>query len=89
MRHYGSLTEDKDKAGSAKVNKSGHVKKVTVTTNKKIQAVLIQPGGGRRSIGHKINSQIECTIIRKIHPSLEMFKTFYSTPDRRNDPFLL
>ena len=38
MRHYGSLSEDKDKAGSAKVNKSGHAKKGTVTTNKKIQA---------------------------------------------------
>ena len=36
--HYGSLPEDKDKAGSAKVNKSGHVKKLTVTTNNRIQA---------------------------------------------------
>jgi len=33
--------------------------------------------------GHKINSQIECTIIRKIQTSLEMFKTFYSSSDRR------
>ena len=32
------MTEDKDKAGSAKVNKSGHVKKLTVTTNNRIQA---------------------------------------------------
>ena len=32
------MTEDKDKAGSAKVNKSGHVKKVTITTNNRIQA---------------------------------------------------
>ena len=36
--HYGSLTEDKEKAGSAKVNKTGHVKKVTVTTNNRTQA---------------------------------------------------
>ena len=35
---YGSLTEDKDKAGSAKVNKSGHLKKVTITTKNRIQA---------------------------------------------------
>ena len=28
--------------------------------------VLIQPGERRRSTGHKINSQIECTVIRKI-----------------------
>ena len=35
---YGSLTEDKDETGSAKVNKSGHVKRVTVTTNNRIQA---------------------------------------------------
>ena len=75
------MTEDKDKAGSEKVNKSGHVKKVTITTNNRIQVVLIQPGERRRSTGHKINSQIECTIIRKIQTYLEMFKTFYSTSD--------
>ena len=40
VSRYGSLTEDKDKAGSAKVNKSGHVKKVTITTNNRIQAVF-------------------------------------------------
>ena len=38
--------------------------------------VLIQPGERRRSTGHKINSQIECTIIRKIQTCLEMFKSF-------------
>ena len=38
VSRYGSLTEDKDKAGPAKVNKSGHVKKVTITTNNRIQA---------------------------------------------------
>ena len=39
MRYrYGSLTEDQDEADSAKVNKSGRVKKVTVTTNNRIQA---------------------------------------------------
>ena len=32
------MTEDKDKAGSAKVNKPVHVKKVTITTNNRIQA---------------------------------------------------
>ena len=32
------MTEDKDKAGSAEVNKSGHVKKVTIATNNRIQA---------------------------------------------------
>ena len=31
------MTEYKDKAGSAKTNKSWHVKKVTVTTNNRIQ----------------------------------------------------
>ena len=36
--HYGSLIEDKGKAGSAKLNKSGHIKKVTITTNNRIQA---------------------------------------------------
>ena len=36
--------------------------------------VLIQPGDGRRSTGHKINSQLECTINRKILSSLRMFK---------------
>ena len=36
VSRYGSLTEDKDKAGSAKVNESGHVKKVTITTNNRI-----------------------------------------------------
>ena len=35
---FGSLTEEKDKADSAKVNKTGHVKKVTITTNNRIQA---------------------------------------------------
>ena len=43
--------------------------------------VLIQPGERRRSTGHKIISQIECIIIRKIQTSLEMFKTLYSTLD--------
>ena len=38
--------------------------------------VLIQPGDGMRGTGHKINSQLECTIIRKILASLKMFKTF-------------
>ena len=37
-QQYGSLPEDKDKAGSAKVINLGHVKKVTVTTNDRIQA---------------------------------------------------
>ena len=37
VSHYGSLTEDKDKAGSANVNKSGHEKQVTITTNNRIQ----------------------------------------------------
>ena len=32
------MTEDKDNARSAEVNKSGHVKKVTVTTDNRIQA---------------------------------------------------
>ena len=41
--------------------------------------VLIQSGERRRRAGHKINSRIECTIIRKIQTSLEMFKTFYSS----------
>ena len=45
--------------------------------------VLIQSGERRRRTGHKINSQIECTIIRKIPASLEMFKTFYSSSDWR------
>ena len=45
--------------------------------------VLIQRGKWRRSCGHKINSQIECTIVRKIQTSLEMFKTFYSSSDWR------
>ena len=45
--------------------------------------VLIQSGERRRRTGHKINSQIECTIIRKIQTSLEMFKTFYSSSDWR------
>ena len=73
------------KAGSAKVNKSAHVKKLTVTTNNRIQAGfnLSQSGERRRSTGHKINSQIECTIIRKVQTSLEMFKTLYSSSDRR------
>jgi len=34
------LIEDKDKAGSPKVNKSGGVKEVTVTTNNRIQVGL-------------------------------------------------
>ena len=38
VSRYGSLTEDKDKAGPVKVNKSGRVKKVTITTNNRIQA---------------------------------------------------
>ena len=37
-KRYGSSTEDKDKAPYAKVNKSGHVKKLTVPTNDRIQA---------------------------------------------------
>ena len=45
--------------------------------------VLIQSGERRRRTGHKINSQIECAIIRKIQTSLEMFKTFYSSSDWR------
>ena len=45
--------------------------------------VLIQSGERRRRTGHKIYSQIECTIIRKIQTSLEMFKTFYSSSDWR------
>ena len=45
--------------------------------------VLIQSGERRRRTGHKIYSQIECTIIRKIQTSLEMFKTFDSSSDRR------
>ena len=32
------LHRDKDKAGSARVNKSRHVKNVTITTNNRIQA---------------------------------------------------
>ena len=36
---------------------------------------------------HKIKSQMECTIIRRIQTSLEMFKTSYSPSDWRNDPF--
>ena len=31
------MTDDKDEAVSAKVNKSGHVKKLTVTNNKRTQ----------------------------------------------------
>ena len=38
--------------------------------------VLIQRGEWRRSCGHKINSQIECTIVRKIETSLEMLKRY-------------
>ena len=49
--------------------------------------VLIQSGERRRRTGHKINSQIECTIIRKIQTSLEMFKTFYSSSDGRMNCF--
>ena len=45
--------------------------------------VLIQSGERRRRTGHKINSQIECPIIRKIQTSLEMFKTIYSSSDWR------
>ena len=45
--------------------------------------VLIQSGERRRRTGHKINSQIECTIIWKIQTSLEMFKKFYSSSDWR------
>ena len=40
-QQYGSLTEDKDKADTAKViNLAGHVKKVTVSTNNRIQTGL-------------------------------------------------
>ena len=45
--------------------------------------VLIQSGERRQRTGHKINSQIECTIIRKIPTSLEMFKTFYCSSNWR------
>ena len=37
----------------------------------------------------QINSQMECTIIRKIQTSLEMLKSFFSTSDWRKDSFLL
>ena len=70
-KHYDSLTEDKDKAGSKKVNKSGHVQKVTVTTKTEYERVLLQPSERRRSTGHKINSQIE-----KYKPLWKCWKRF-------------
>ena len=52
MRYQGSLNEEKDKDGSAKViYKSGNEKKVTVTTNNRIQA-------GFNSAGRKWAKQI-------------------------------
>ena len=53
--HYGSLTEDKDKVGSAKVNKSGHVKKVAIATNNRIQAGFNSTG--RKKAKHWTKNQ--------------------------------
>ena len=53
----------------AKVNKSGHVKKLTVTTNNRIQAGFNSVRRRRAKVtGHKINSQIECTIMHQSIP---------------------
>ena len=50
------MTEDKDKAGSANVNKAGHVKKVTVTTNNRMQAGFNPPR--RKKANHWAQSQL-------------------------------
>ena len=75
-KHYDSLTEDKDKAGSKKVNKSGHVQKVTVTTNNRIRTGFTS--AQRKKAKHWTQNQLTN---RKIQTSLEMLKTFYSTSD--------
>ena len=77
----GPLTKDKDEAGSAKVNVSGHVKKATVTTNNRIQAGF--HSSRRQKARQWTQNQLtnRRTIIRKIQTYLEMFKTFYSTSD--------
>ena len=75
MRYQGSLNEEKDKDGSAKViYKSGNEKKVTVTTNNRIQAGF--NSARRNQLINYSDAQSE-----KILASLEMFKTFYSTSD--------
>ena len=80
-KHYDSLTEDKDKAGSKKVNKSGHVKKVTVTTNNGIRTGFTS--AQRKKAKHWTQNQLTNRMhnYHKIQTSLEMLKTFYSTSD--------
>ena len=74
----GSLTEDKDKAGSAKVNKSGHVKKITVTTNNRIQAGFTEfsPAKEGEALDTKQLTNRMHKLIRKIQTSLECSKRF-------------
>ena len=65
-QQYGSLTEDKD--WFCKGNKSGHVKKVTITTNNRIQA-------GFNSTRRNQLIIIGCTI-RKYSPLKKCSKPF-------------
>ena len=81
-KHYDSLTEDKDKAGSKKVNKSGDVQKVTITTNNRIRTGFTS--AQRKKAKHWTQNQLTNRMhinYQKIQTSLEMLKTFYSTSD--------
>ena len=66
------MTEDKDKAGPAKVNESGYVKKVAITTNNRIPAGF---NSERRSNGHKMDTK--CSK-RFIPPQTDGMICFYS-----------
>ena len=74
--NYGSLTEDKDKAGSAKVNKSGHVKTLTVTTSNIIQAGLNSTR--RKKAKHWTQNQLT----NRMHILLEKYKPLWKCSER-------
>ena len=81
-RTNGSLTEEMDKAGSAKGLKSGHVKKYLLTTEYK--RVLIQPGGRLpKQLTNKSQMHNQNT---RLFGNVQNF--LFLTSDRRDDPFI-
>ena len=82
------MTEDKDKAGSAKVNKSGHVKKVTITTNNRIQAGFNSTR--RKKAKHWTQNQLKSNaqLSEKYKPFWKCSKRFIP-PQTDSDLFLL
>ena len=74
-----------------KLKKPGHVKKVILTTNNRIQAGFNSPRqkANWEALDTKSTHNSNVQLSEKILASLKMFKTFYFTSDWRNDPFFL